>query len=397
MKNFIAVESISREIREDGSCRISACVGGTDLWFESSNTLLHPSPEGFASVLLVPAMSHGRDLLFNDPLCPVWLENARKLMEYFSHWWGWKPIQIKSRSTANPDFFGSPEKRTLCFSGGVDSFHTLLTFPDSIHTLVMVHGYDIRLDDSEGGQIAFEHVRQVAQKTGREAVLIKTNYREHPVAGKKYQYAYGGALAGLGHLLGSTSELIISSGMRYDEEDLDGSQWQTDPLWSSRKMKVIHYGAGRSKDEKIRAIAEHPLVQEHLRVCQENWKGLFRISLQHLNCGRCLKCIQTLLVLCQETDAERLKTFKNTADLYIHLNKVRQCKEYLYEPYMEIRRQGLDEKTDRALRALIRRSRILNHLEWTGRRGKKAVFGVLQWYDRMEQKLFCERRSLASK
>jgi hypothetical protein len=370
-----------------GVSRVSADVGGEPLWFESSESDLNLSPEGFGSALLVPAMSQGRDLIFEDPLCPVWLENTRKLMEYFSHWWGWRPIRIESRSSTGPvSSGGHPAKRALCFPGGIDSFHSLLTCPDMIHTLVMVHGYDIRLDDADGARFSFEHVRQVAEKTGRDAVLIRTNYREHPVAGRKYPYAYGGALAGIGHLLNKTDELIISSGMRYDEEDLDGSQWQTDPLWSSQKMRVVHYGADLSRDEKIRSIAGYPLVQDHLRVCQENWKGRFRISARYLNCGRCLKCVQTLLAFGQTGGTDGLATFENTTDLHLHLANVQQSKEYLFETYAEILRKGLDEKTEMALRALIRRSKVLNRMDWAGRRGRKAVFHIFKWVESLKAK-----------
>ena len=42
--------------------------------------------------------------------------------------------------------------------------------------------------------------------------------------------------------------------------------------------------------DKLRGIAEHPLVQRHLRVC---WKNYGRRD----NCCRCEKCLRTMLML----------------------------------------------------------------------------------------------------
>jgi hypothetical protein len=51
--------------RDDAGCnRVSAVVGGHVLWFESADTDLSFSAEGFASILLVPAMSQGLNLVF---------------------------------------------------------------------------------------------------------------------------------------------------------------------------------------------------------------------------------------------------------------------------------------------------------------------------------------------
>lgn len=390
MTNRIVVGSLVHD-RVAGGSRISADVGGELLWFESFDTELRLSPEGFASALLVPAMSLGRDLFFEDPLCPVWLENAQKLMEYFSKWFGWNPIKIESYSLQRNSTRTQTGKRVLCFSGGVDSFYSLLTYPKPIDALVFVHGYDIRLDDETGARISFEHVRKVALEMKLDAVLIRTNYREHSIAGRKYKYAYGGALAGVGHFFCQVSELIISSGLRYDEVLRNGSQWQTDALWSSEFMKVVHYGAHLAKDDKIRAIATNSLMRRHLRVCQQIFIGRFGVSENFLNCGCCQKCIQTLIVFQQEGDIGDLENFRNKTDFDVHLDNVQQCNEYLFETHAKICGLGVDKKTELALRALVRRSKVLNRMGWAGRKGRKVAYQVFRVVDAVERKIFCNR------
>lgn len=229
----VLVEKLVYDNGSSGGARVSAMVGNEPLWFESANTEVRWSPEGFGSALLVPAMSHGRDLVFEDPLCPVWRANVQKLMGYFSKWWGWEPIKIESTAPSMAPISTPGRRRALCFSGGVDSFYSLLTYPEPLDTLVFVHDYDIALTDEDGARIAFDHVQRVAEAANLDAVLVRTNYRDHPVAGKKYKYAYGGAMAAVGHLLNQVGELVISSGLPCGQDEANGSRWDIDPLWSS--------------------------------------------------------------------------------------------------------------------------------------------------------------------
>lgn len=381
----IVVGRLVVENPSPGISRVSAQVGEEKLWFESAEMQMAPSTEGFGSVLLVPAMSHGRNLVFEDPVCATWLANIQDLMAYHSRWWGWPPIRIEAKP-ADVRGRAKEESRALCFSGGADSFYSLLTYPQPIDKLVMVHGYDIRLDDADGARSSFDHVRQVAETKGIEAVMVRTNYREHPLAGKKYKYAYGGALFGVGHLLANVGEMILSSGFRYDEARPDGSHWQTDPLWSSAAMKAVHYGAGLIRDEKLRAICNDPLLKKHLRVCQQNLSGGFHISEKSLNCGTCQKCVRTLLVLGQEVGIDDIEIFANTADLDVHLYKETNVGTYLYKAYREISRRGVDKRMQVSINALLRRSRVINRFEWAGRRGSKLLYGIYRWVDALERK-----------
>lgn len=383
----VVVGKLVYDDRQDGACRVSAKVGGETLWFESANTRLRLSPEGFGSALLVPAMSHGRDLVFEDPLCPEWLANSQKLMEYFSRWWGWRPINIVAEVSPILPADTSGCRRALCFSGGVDSFYSLLTYPRPIDTLVLVHGYDIHLGDEDGARFAFESVQRVAAEMHMDAAMIRTNYRKHPIAGKKYKCAYGGAIAAAGHFLDQVGELVVSSGLPQGEKGAYGSHWDTDPLWSSRSMTIDHYGASLTKNDKIRAIATNPLAQRNLRICQQNFYGSFALSGKFMNCGRCQKCVRTLLVLQQEGRLDDFRNFANKRDLDRHLDKVMRVSPVFIKAYDEIRRRGVDRKTARAIRALIRRSRVSNCMEWAGRRGRKAVFRFFKWFDAVERKI----------
>jgi len=359
--------------------RVSAEVGGETLWFESAEAELFRSPEGFGSALLVPAMSHGRDLVFEDPLEPVWLENVRKIIIRHSEWWGWRPISITSLSEGAPPPRPAGEKRVLCFSGGADSFYSLLTYPEPIDTLMFVHGYDVALADERGGQLAFDHVKQVGAGMGIEAVRIRSNYREHSIAGRKYKHAYGGALCGAGHLLVGYDELVISSGFRHEEALPHGTHWEVDPWWSSQSMKVVHYGATHIRDDKVREIAASPLFQKHVRVCQENMVDRFELSAKFINCGRCQKCVRTLLVMQQEVGLNHIEGFENTVDLHKWIDEIDMPGDYLVKAYLEICRHGVDAQCKRSIKDMLHRCHVLGRVpKWAGRRGRSWVFNLLR-------------------
>jgi hypothetical protein len=275
MKNRIVIKPISIK-KNNKNYRISACVNDQLLWFESHETPLSPSPEAFANALLVPAMIQGSDLVFADPLCPIWLENTHKLMNIYNDWYGWKPIAITAPKAESSNVCHG-NKIALCFSGGADSFHSLLTYPKKISYLVMVHGYDIELSDTDGARIVFEHIKDVGNAIGIPAIKITTNYRQHNISGKKYRYSYEGALAAIGNLMTDINELIISSD--YSREALQNfnaaSHWKTAPLRSSKQKTFTHYGESLTRDEKLRQIAKEPLIKKHLLVCQENLRSDF--------------------------------------------------------------------------------------------------------------------------
>jgi hypothetical protein len=69
-----------------------------------------------------------------------------------------------------------------------------------------------------------------------------------------------------------------------------GSHPETDPLWSNEQLTFVHYGTNARRLDKLKVLADHPLVMRHLRVC---WKNAGR---QH-NCCRCEKCMRTMLML----------------------------------------------------------------------------------------------------
>jgi hypothetical protein len=273
------------------SDRVAAEVGGTEVFFESDDLELSAAPELFASALLPAVAQRHWKLRMTDALDPEWLAGAREILRTWSGWWQ-TPADLDDLLDAphGVPSSGAPAGVGLCFSAGLDAFHTLLRSGRKIDYLVFAHGYDIPIDDERRFAAAEASIRAVAAEVGARPVVVRTNLRGHrPLKGAGWGRTHGGALAALGHACsGELGELLISSAYTRESGYDWGSTWDTDPGWSSSRLKVTHYGDAFTRDAKMRAVVREPLVREHIRVCWEN-------RAETGNCGECEKCVRTMV------------------------------------------------------------------------------------------------------
>jgi hypothetical protein len=277
----------------NGFSRISARVDGTPVWFESGDVEMQPRGEIFASAFLLPAMKRRADLRIEGlSLSPLWLTNTKQLMERFSAWWGYTPVKISSDTTWRPSDNKPSDAHTgLFFTAGVDSFYTLLHSGEEIRDLIYVHGFDSAVSDHIRLEDARKHLSQIAAETGRRLIILKTNLREHPlIRDMGWEKSHGAALVSAAYALPDIQRMLISSSYPVGFLIPYGSHPETDPLWSGDQLTFVHYGQHARRLDKLTAIADHPLVRHHLRIC-------FKNPGQPSNCCRCEKCLRNMLFL----------------------------------------------------------------------------------------------------
>jgi hypothetical protein len=273
--------------------RVEASVDGRRIWFESGDVPLEAAAEAFGAALLVPSLHAGRPLRLAGPVCATWSANLARLTDEFHTLWypaGPRPLVVPATRAA--DDATAAGGTALCFSGGVDAFYTLLCGGHPIGRLVYGVGYDVSLRKRRRAADVTTLIRDVASETGCESTVIHTNLRRHPLVKRApWLRAFGGSLAAIGHLLGpGTGRMLLSSdGLGFEHPEV-GSRPSTDPLHGSATLAVEHVAPAVTRLEKIRTIAREPLVQRHLRVC---WKNVGSL----MNCGRCEKCIRTMLAI----------------------------------------------------------------------------------------------------
>src|SRR5204863_1390870 len=113
-----------------------------------SDSPLAQSMEAIGSAFAIPAATTGKQLSLASPVDPIWLSNAQAAQAIAARWWGYRhPGIIADGGVRTAATSAIGQRIGLCFTCGVDSFHSLLRDNQKIDHLMFVLGYDIELAD----------------------------------------------------------------------------------------------------------------------------------------------------------------------------------------------------------------------------------------------------------
>ncbi len=254
--------------------------------------------DAFVPMLLVPCLEKGEPLEIVPPISQQLASRVPRIMDVLlSLFPNFRRINVQLNVRKEP---GHPSGAAVAslFSGGVDSFYTLLkgfapgADPDLRPThLFFMRGLEQPLDQSSGADATLDIVRGIAQQTGIGLLWGETNVRL--LFGLNYElYYHASALIGSALALSrGMKRLLVPSTFAYGQLIPWGSHPLLDELWSIESMEVIHHGAEARRVDKISMLArDHRSVFRHLRVCLKNQAGPG-------NCGRCQKCARTMMAL----------------------------------------------------------------------------------------------------
>lgn len=272
-----------------------------EVWYEVGDHRredLSTSGNPWLVSLLPLAMTLGEPLRLSVPVDQVLLDRCHQVMEIWKAWYPRLHLVAIEADTRTP--MDSAGRTALFFSGGVDSFSSLLRHqaPDetAYHTpiddLIMIWGADVALGQAQ----AFARMRQryqpVASATGKRLVDVATNLRETRWRETDWaRLSHGAFLASVGLSLerGYRRLLIASSIPVSHGMGGWGSHLMVDPLFSTSSTQVVVDAAGESRERKVERVAESELALNNLRVC---WR-----SGTDQNCGACHKCYRTMIAL----------------------------------------------------------------------------------------------------
>ncbi len=343
----IAVSDATTRLVE-GTSRVSVIADGSEAWFETSDTVLKPSGEAFGTAFLIPALHNDARPIIDAPTDRLWLSNVENLINTIADWW-----ELPTCLPTGPaiDRRNQAAGIGLCFTGGVDSFFSLLRSGIDIDTLVHVQGFDIPLTDTDRLASAEHDVRTIADALGLRCVIVKTNLREHPLyLPVSWERTHGGALMAVAHLLrGSLGRMVLSSSAHKSAIRAWGSDRRIDRCWSSSVLAVTHTGEDWRRYHKLIQIANHPLVRDHLRVCWEHRS-------EAPNCSQCEKCLRTMTTLNNEGLLEAVPRFDN-GPIAERIDQVTsEIGEATRLEYAYMIEEEADEQIAQALRNLLARS-----------------------------------------
>ncbi len=206
-------------------------------------------------------------------------------------------VPVSASSVGESNIPTGAQGTVLAFSGGVDSVWTLLANQTGefgfrtkeIVAAIQFHGFDLSLADTAAHRRAATHAMAITSAFDVPLGTVNTNWREE--FSPNYTLSFvAGLAAGLRRYSGIADVGIVTLDNHYGHETVGwGSSSSTNPLLGSRRFPIRSAGGGRSRFEKITDIARYPVVRQHIRSC---WEGTETAG---ENCGRCEKCLRTML------------------------------------------------------------------------------------------------------
>jgi hypothetical protein len=292
--------------------RLSATIqfddASWDVYFETPDVELLPSPDPFLALALPAAMRHQRELIMESPVSRRLLASLPQLQTVFVRERSLTPVKVHAAAdTTLPR--AKAAGTGLFFSGGVDSYHALVDRETEISHLVFVHGFDIHVEKEELHQVVLPVMQRAAMAFGKPLLRLRTNLRGFTDAvGDWGFHFFGPAQAAVALALAPAASRFYIAGEKIRSDFYPASRLELDPLWSTEVSEIIHTGHEVSRFEKLRRIGGDPRIQCGLRVCWENPGGRF-------NCCECVKCQRNMCALRALGLLEEVTSFDRPLDL----------------------------------------------------------------------------------
>ena len=279
-----------------------------EYWIDLPADLAPPSLPGNAlALMLLPLACHfGEDLALDEPVDALLLENLKGVQHV---WRSWYPrlacVQIHA-PVATPTSGERPRGTLSSFSGGIDSFFSLLRHRDRVTHLLSIAGFNTPMGDLDNMR---RDLGPIAQMLGKRHVPVRTNirYGDNPltpysITEMMCNMAHGCLLAAVAHLMQHQFDTyIIPASHHYAQLHPYGSHPLTDPLFSSGALRVVHDGAAFDRIERTEFIARSDEALSVLHVCSKD----FNVG----NCSTCQKCLRTMATLDLLGARARARTF----------------------------------------------------------------------------------------
>lgn len=289
-----------------------------NLWYQAPNDIIDPNvaSDAFFCAVLIPSMKIAAQqknvsLSVAEPVSPMLLKQSEDVQAVINSWYPKfhkLPINAKERERlVTPS---APAEKASFFSGGIDSFYTMLKHNDEYRKIFYVHGFDLFLDMKEQLDDISQRLKRAAKDFDKELVEVATNIHDF-----SEEFAYwpdhyhGSAMASMALMFSKQVDTFyFASTHSYADLFPWGSHPVLDPLWSTEYLTIRHDGAEVNRVQKTEYIVNKDRrVLNYLNVgCKEK-------------CERKEKCLRTMIAL----DTLGVLTEATTFYHDLHLEDVR--------------------------------------------------------------------------
>jgi hypothetical protein len=264
-------------------------------WFDFPDRVAASMTDGgdpWLACLLPVAVELGEPLVLRRPVDPTMLDSARERMAVW-HWWNpsHAPVAIEADLAVAPS--DGPGRTASLFSGGVDSFYTVLTPRAApIDDLLVIHGaFDLMHAKREAFDRVQAKLQRAADALGKVLIpsatnLLHTRLGASDLAGMSQGSMMVAVPLALERRFG---RVFVPASIDLDWHDGWGTHPVTDAMLSTSRTAVVEHGVAATRLEKTVFVARSDIALAALRVC------LF--TGDETNCMRCEKCLRTAIVL----------------------------------------------------------------------------------------------------
>jgi hypothetical protein len=308
--------------------------------------------DALLAAVLIPAMARREDVGIEAPVSKTLLANAAEIVNIWSAWRRrWRASTIDAQAADRGAL--EPTEIAACFSGGLDSYYTVLApREERITTLLSLHGWSVP------GQAAhldhyMDTLAGAASRLGMRHVVVETN-----VFGWSYQYVphtarlgtpnHGGALAAMALGLGSTIRRCYIASSEPFLRRAWGSHPRVDPLWSTETLEVVHDAPLLSRIDKFELVAQSDVALDTLHVCLTG-RDEFE------NCRVCDKCQAAALMLHLAGALDRSKTLGPVTPETIRRVRIGIWHHHIWA---ELRRKTPEPELKRAITIALAKAKV---------------------------------------
>ena len=303
--------------------RVSATITWEDcdrpiqeIYFETDEEFAQDiscNPHAFLVACIMPALRFGEKRISIDAqICPELQDGLTTAMGLIRHWFDWyKPeanmVRIEAKRQKHMPLPSKTKRAAFLFSGGIDSLATLRAnrlhyspeHPGFIRDGLLIYGLEVR--EPENFEPVLKSVSILAQDTGVTLIPVYTNITD--LGPENFRVFWddfwahefmGATFAAVAHTFSNRFE-SLSINSCHDIPNLIpyGSHPLLNPNYSSSDLKIRHEGIALSRFAKTKLLSDWDLALNHLRVC--NRSKFYETG--RLNCGKCEKCVRTMLAL----------------------------------------------------------------------------------------------------
>ena len=264
--------------------------------------------DSLAALTLLPAMRAGAPLELPEPVSPRLLSAMPRIQDIY-HAWDRDRFERVAVMAQRRSEYPTPSPGVGClFSGGLDSFYTLLRHREEVTHLIFADGYDIPLQDTARRERAVGVARKVADELGKSLIEVHTDLQFFTRdVGLRWEVYHGAALAAAALLFQDRlGRVLIPASFSYADLFPWGSHPILDPLYSTERTTIEHSGCEATRVQKAGYVSAYPVAMRNLRVCTEHRADY--------NCGHCEKCLRTMMNLRAAGASDRCETLPQELD-----------------------------------------------------------------------------------